>query len=814
MMWDFARELHLALRHLLRAPGPTVGMLISLGVGVGTCTTVFGWINATLLEPFPVVARSGEYMVLAARTSSGTLEPLSYPGFIDLRNSAGVFDNLVAAGVTLNALNVGDSTQDGHTERVFANFVSGNYFSSLGVNVELGRAFRPDEDSVAGRDAVIVISHGLWQRRFAGIAGVVGQTVRLNGIPHTVIGVADRGFTGTVVGLSVDLWIPIAMQPTLAPGAASLDDRGTRWVVGLGRLKPEISRGEIDARLLAASRSLSTRYPDSDDREATLVPIWRSPWGAQGGTGPVLLLFAGVVGFLLMLSCANAANLLLVRAVGRRREMALRLAMGASRLRVTQQLLTESLLLALTAGVVGLLVAYLSSDLILFFLPPTDSPFVFGRGVDGAVVAFGLTLAMLTVVLFGLAPALAASRADVVTALKEESVTTAPMRSRLRATLVVVQVALCVVLLVGAGLFLRSLQQARRVSPGFTADDVLLATYDLSPLGYDSQRGAILHRELVASAARIAGVETISSASRVPLGFTPVRSVKVAVDGYVPAPGEDVIAGVNVIGPEYFRTLRISVRNGREFSDADTSNSEAVAIVNETMARRYWTTRDVIGSSLRADNRTVRVVGVVADSKYRALTEEPTPHLYLPATQNYEPRMTMHLKTTARTEVVLPLLRADVQRLDPALVLSNVQSMQTHMGFATLVPRMSASLLAAFGGLALFVATLGVYGVVAFNAAARRRELGIRLAIGATPQSIGWLMIGDGLKLALLGTVVGVALAWAMARLIAGLLVGVELLDPLVFGGVTVVLITAAAIAALAPAVRASRLDAVNTLRA
>lgn len=581
----------------------------------------------------------------------------------------------------------------------------------------------------------------------------------------------------------------------------------------MGRLKAELSRADADARLHAVSRHLAAQYPDTDDRQALLVPIWRSPWGAQGGTGPVLLTFAGVVTFLLILSCANAANLLLVRAISRRREIPARLAIGASRARIVRQLLTESVLLALVAGSCGLTVAYLSSDLILFFLPPTDSPFVFGRGVDGTVVAFGLCLAFLTVILFGLAPALAASRPDVIIALKEAEGTIAATRSRLRGGLVVVQVALCVVMLAGAGLFLRSLQQAGRVSPGFSPDDVVLATYDLSQLGYGSERGTVFHQQLLARAASIQGIASASLAARVPLGFTPLRSFKVAVDGYVPASGEDLIVGANVIAPDYFRTLRIPLQRGREFSQRDMADSDAVAIINQTMADRYWGGRDALGLSVRIGERNLRIVGVVADSKYRSLSEDPLPHLYLPASQNYEPRMTLHLRTTTDAETALPLLRAEGQRLDPALILSNVQSLRTHMGFATLVPRMSASLLGTFGGLALFVATLGVYSVVAFVVATRRRELGIRLAIGASLRSIRMLMLRYGLMIAASGVIVGLLLVAVVARAITGLLVHVSPFDPLVLGSVVMVMIGAVFGASFVPAFRASRLDVMRVLR-
>jgi predicted permease len=523
-MWDVSRDLRIAVRLLIRTPGPTSGMLTSLAIGVGACTAVFSWINATLLEPFPAVAGSGEYVVLASRSPSGALEPLSHAAYGDLRDAAPVFDHLVAVGATLTALNLDTGPEGRHTERVFANFVSGNYFNELGLTPEIARVFGADEDRVPGRDAVVVISHSLWQRRFAGVPDIVGRPVHLNGRSCTIIGVADRRFIGTLVGLSVDLWAPIIMQPALVPAAAPLENRSVRWTLGLGRVKAGLSHAEAEARVRAASRHLAAQYPDTDDRQATLIPIWRSPWGAQGGTGPVLLMFAGVVCFLLLLSCANAANLLLVRAISRQRETATQLAIGASRGRIVRQLLTESVLLALVAGGVGLIVAYLSSDLMLFFLPPTDSPFVFGRGVDSAVVVFALGLGFLTVLLFGLAPALGASRRDVVTALKEAEGSVGATRSRLRRGLAVIQVAMCVIMLAGAGLFLRSLQEARRVSPGFSPDDVILATYEVSQLGYSSERGAIFHQQLLARAASIPGVETATLAARVPprLHATPV----------------------------------------------------------------------------------------------------------------------------------------------------------------------------------------------------------------------------------------------------------------------------------------------------
>jgi predicted permease len=811
-MRGLSHDLRVAGRLLIRTPGATIGMLASLAVGVGACTTIFSWINGILIQPFPALARSGHYVVLASQTPSGALEPLSYPGYLDIREAAPVFDNLVAAGVTLSALNLGLGQQGSEAERVFANFVSGNYFEALGIGTEIGRAFGGEEDRLVGRDPVVVISHGFWQRRFGAAPDIIGRTIHLNGRPSVVIGVADRRFIGTLVGLSVDLWIPIAMQPTLLAGAPPLGDRGARWILGLGRVKSQMARAEIDARLQAVTRRLATDFPDTDDRQAVLIPIWRSPWGAQGGTGPVLLMLAGVVGFLLLLSCANTANLLLARAVNRRREIAVRLAVGASRAQIVRQLLTESVLLALTAGMVGVAMAYVSADLVLTFLPPTDSPFVFGSGVDGAVVAFALVLAISTVLIFGLAPALQASRPDPIAVLKEEQGAIAGGATRLRGSLVVMQIALCVVLLAGAALFLRSLQNARGVFPGFDADGVMLATYDLSQLGYQTERGRLFHQRLLAQVARIPGVQTATVGARVPLGFAPLRSTTVAVDGYLAAPGEDLAVGTNVVGPDYFRTLRIPVQRGREFSTDDTSDSEPVAIVNETMAKRYWTAGDVIGATVRSGDQRLRIVGVVSDSKYRALTEAPMPHLYVPASQNYQPRLTLHFRTVAAA-AVLPLVRSEVQRLDASLVLSNVQSLRTHMGFATLVPRLSASLLGAFGALALFLASLGVYSVVSFVIAARRRELGVRLAVGASSGSIRALVVGHGLRLAGWGIVAGLLLSVALGRSIANLLVGVSSVDFVALGGVALLLLVVTAGASLVPASRASRLDVIRALR-
>jgi macrolide transport system ATP-binding/permease protein len=807
------RDLRISIRLLIKTPGATLGMLASLALGVGACTTIFSWINGILLQPFPAVASSGKYVVLASRTPSGTLEPLSYAAYGDIREAAPVFDHLVAVGVTLNRLNLAADQHRSHAEPVFANFVSGNYFDALGVNTQIGRGFREEEDRVPGRDSVVVISHGLWQRRFGSAADVVGRTIHLNGRPCLIVGVADRRFIGTLVGLSADLWIPIAMQPALLAGAAPLGDRGVRWVLGLGRVKAHIPRAEVDARLQASAQQLATRFPDTDDRQAALIPIWRSPWGAQGGTGPVLMMLAAAVGFLLLLSCTNAANLLLARAVGRRRDIALRLAVGASRSQIVRQLLVESMLLALSATMLGVGVAYAASDVVLAFLPPTDSPFVFGSGVDATVLAFALCPAIVTLVAFGLAPALQASRPDLVAVLKEEQGTTAAAASRLRSSLVVVQIALCVVLLACAGLFLRSLQHARHVSPGFSADGVMLATYDLSQLGYDERRGSLFHQQFLEYAASIPGVEAASLASRVPLGFTPLRSLTVTIDGYVGSPGEDRTVGTNVVAADYFRVLRIPVRQGREFSNADTSDSEPVAIVNETMAKRYWIAGDVIGSYVRSGQRNSRIVGVVADSKYRALAESPTPHLYLPASQDYQPRMTLHLRTSADPAAILPFVRAELQRLDAGLVLSAIQSLKTHLGVATLVPRLSASFLGSFGGLALVLASLGVYSVVAFVITARRRELGVRLAIGASSRSIQMLVIGHGLKLAGWGIVVGLMLAAAVGRSIGSLLVDVSPMDPLALSSVALLLVSVVVGVSLVPAIKASRLDVGRALR-
>jgi predicted permease len=806
-------DLRYAFRMLLKNRGVSAAAIISLGLGIGANAVIFTWVKAVLLEPLPGVANQGALVVVANQTRDGGYVSMSYPDYRDYRDAVTTLDGLVATEMT--TLSLGATTSAERAERLYGALVSGNYFDVVGVIAALGRTFRPDEDRAPNAAPVVVISDGLWHRRFGGDPSIVGRTISINGHQFSIVGVAPPAFQGTMVGIALDVWVPVMMQPQIVPGGDRLEARGLRWMQAMGRLKPGVSIDAAQAELDTIGRRLIAAYPRSNDGfTARVLPLSKSPWGAQFVLGPVLTVLMAIVAVVLLLACANVANLLLARALARRREVAIRLAIGASRARLARQLLTESLLLAIFGGAAGFVVAWLGSGVLMAFAPPTDVPVKLALGVDLKVLAFTCVVALATGLIFGLVPALQGTRPDVVVDLKDEAGSSGGhSRARLRNGLVIAQVSLSLLMLVAAGLFVRSFRNAQQMSPGFNAQGVLLATYDLFPNGYDEASGRQFHRRAMEQVAAIPGVSSVSLARRVPLGFDGSSSTRIRVDGYVPEPNESMQINYNVVGPDYFRTMQIPMLSGREPTSRDDLTAPRVVVVNAAMARRYWKRTDVVGQRIRIADNTLEVIGVVPTGKYQTLAEQARSFMYLPIGQTYAPQIVLHVRTAGDPAALAPAVRAAVAQLDPNLPLFDVKTLDAHMGFATFTPRLAASLLGAFGVLALVLAAVGLHSVLTYSVSQRTREVAIRLALGASPANVLSLVVRQGMWLLIVGLAIGMTIAYGALPLMSSLLIGISAKDPLTFAAVGALLAFVALAASYMPARRAARVDPIVALK-
>jgi predicted permease len=715
----------------------------------------------------------------------------------------------------ISAMNL---SQDDRAERVWGLLVSANYFDALQVRPILGRAFSPEDDRAPLEQPVAVISHGFWKRRFAGDAQVVGKPITLNGHTFTVVGVAPEDFRGTYLALTFDVYVPMMMQQWILPGANRLTDRHNHWLDSVAKLKPGVTREQAESNLNVIFQQLNKDFPDTTDAEGMrLYPMWRTPYGGIPVVAPVLLTLSAVVAVVLLIACANVANLLLARSSARRKEIAVRLSLGAGRWRLVRQLLTESVLLALLGGAAGLLMAAWSWEVLGSFVPPVKFPLAGEQGLDIRVLLFTFLVSIATGLVFGLAPALDASRADVVTTLKDETGAVAGGRGkvRLRHVLVVAQVSLSLVLLVSAALLIRSLQRAYAVEPGFNPRGVLLVGYGLFPSGYTKATGPSLHRQILERVAALPGVKSASLARRIPLGLggSGSSSTTVELEGYVPAPDETVLVFYNNVGPGYFHTMQIPIVQGREFTFQDESSAPTVAVVNEALADRYWPGRDPIGRSIRMGDSSLTVIGVVRNSKFRNLKEEPRPFMYLSLLQFYRPDVSVHARTSGDPVSLSAAVRSAIQSLDPNLPILTTLTLEEHITGATFQQRMGSSLLGAFGGVAMLMAAIGLYGVMAFGVAQRTREIGIRLALGAQRSDVLRLVVGTGARLVGVGIAVGLGVALLVTRFLSDLLFDVASYDPVVFSSVVVLLGATSLLASYLPARRASRVDPMVALR-
>lgn len=808
------QDIRFGLRLLRRNPGFSAVAILCLTLGIGANTAVLSWVEGVMLRPYPVAQDEDAIFVIAGTAPEATKgTEISWPDFKDFERSATTIQAFIADRI--NGAVVGLVNQK--AERAPGSVVSANYFDALGIKPILGRGFEPGEDIGRNAHPIVVISYQLWQRRFANDPKAVGSTIRLNGVPHTIVGVAPEGFYGTFVGYQFQFWVPASMQAVFDPGGYKLEDRGARWIEGYVRVKPGVSRAQAQAELTAIAARLETQFPSTNrGRGVMLKPLWQSPFNPMDALVPTLTIALVGVAAMLLIACANVGNLLLLKSVARRRELTIRLAVGAGRGRLIRQMLTEAIILSSIAGACGLVAAYWARGaLVLLFPPRGTTPLRLPADLDVRVLLVSVGIAFIATLLFGLIPAVLSSKVDLIGALKTDSAGAGGgrARARVRATLVFVQVAVSFVLIVGAGLVVESLYNMRTKSPGFDADRVLVTRIDLAAADYDLGRANLFKDRLIERIDRLPGVEGAAFVGGPPFAYAGGGSAAVAVDGYETQPGEAPAVDYTQIGPGYLRTLGIPLVAGREFTRDDNETSDPVAIVNEPMAARYWRGRDPVGSRLVAGGRALRVVGVARLSKYRDLMEPATPFFYLPLRQTTARGQTLMVRTTLAPSVMATPLAAEVRALDASLSPDQLVTMRQQINRMNQSTAMAVRLLTAFGAVALILAAIGLYGVMSFNVTQNARELALRLALGADPSSLLRRVLGRGLVLTAGGTACGAVAAVGLTRLLGTLLFEVSPRDPATFVMTSATLGLASTVACLLPALRATRTDPVTALR-
>jgi macrolide transport system ATP-binding/permease protein len=809
----FFADLRFGFRMLWRSPGFSILAILCLILGIGANGAVFSWVEGILFRPYPAVAHQERLFALTgmARGDPDATD-LSWPDFLDLQRSCTLFDSLIVTKITGTTLSIGD-----RAEVSTGSIVSANYFDAIGVQPILGRGFEPGEDSGRSAHPVTVISYQLWQGRFKGDPQIIGKTQRLNGVLHTIVGVAPQGFYGTFVGWAMQFWVPASMEEIFEGSGYKLEDRGARWIEAYARLKPGVTREQAQQEIAMVAKRLEKDYPDTNrGRSIKLWPLWQTPFNNAATMLPTLEIMLAVVIFVLLIACANVGNLLLVRSFARRHEMTVRLAVGAGRGRLVRQLVTEGLILAALGAAGGLLVAHWCRHALVLLLPVRGGVAMHLPGeIDWRVLALSAGVCLIATLLLGLVPAMQTRDLDLAGALKAESggVVGRGRRAWVRSGLVVMQVSLSFVLLVGAGLLLQSLQRIRNTSPGFSTHEVLETTVNLVQAGYEAQRAQNFQDELLDHVKALSGVESAAFARMTPLSYGSFSSTPIAVDGYQPPPEERPIVQYNEVGPDYFATMGIPLVSGREFNRADDEKSVPVAIVNETMAAKYWRGRNPIGERVQVKGRWMQVVGVSKDSKYQSVRETPKPFFYVPLRQNFARGPGLNIRTRLSPEAMTAALTREVHALDRNLALFEVITLQEQVDRSTSPQLVAVTLVGVLGGLALLLAAIGLYGVMSYAVSQSTRELGLRMALGATPSHLLRLVMSRGLALTAAGIVAGTVAALASTRLLGYLLYNVSPRDPLSFGSAFLVITIASLAACFLPAWRATRTDPLQALR-
>jgi predicted permease len=812
-MTSFWQDVRYSLRMIVKAPGYSAIAILTLALGIGANTTIFSWINSTLLNPIPGLANPQEVVALSLSRPSETSFPFTYPDVVAMRDGQTSF-----AGITASAPLPMSLTGKGNPERIWGTVASANYFTVLGVRPALGRVFLPAEEEKPGGAPVAVISDRLWQSHFGSNPNVVGQTIEINQHPYTIVGVTPAEFQGSQTGLRSEIWVPVMMVQQLMEQGDLIHDHHYFWMSVMGRLKPGVTPQQAQEELTLRLKSEIRNYPEEHKghEDVTVYPLWRSPLGVNQVFSMLLPMLMSIAGFVLLLACANVANLMLVRSVARRREIAIRMSLGASRWRLVRQSLIESLLLALAGGAAASIITLWTSGTLMRFLPKMDFPISLNIRTDPTVLFATFAISVLTGVIFGILPALRSSGEAPVGVLKEDagSVTSNLRKARLTSGLVVAQISLSLLLLICAGLFIRSFLSAQQMDPGFSPHNVLIASYDLFTAGYSADAGREFDRQLVAKLEALPGVQSVALSNTVPVGF-PEGSTSVKMDGYVPQANESMETQDTIVSPNYFKTMQIPILKGREFALRDRKDSQRVVIVSEAFVDRYWPHQEAVGKRVFSDltNEWFTVVGVARDSKASGLNDKPKPFLYLPLDQVYHATMIVNARVLGDPLAAGMAVENAIHELNPALVVFDVADLETRWQIASFQQRIAGTFVGAFGLLALVLATVGVYGVTSYTTRQRVHEIGIRMALGASKEDVLRLVMGQGLRLTLVGVGLGLAAAFGLTRFLKSMLLGVTSTDALTFFTVAVMLCAVALLACFIPALRAIRVDPVVALR-
>lgn len=802
-------DIRYAVRQLRHAPGFALTAVLTLALGIAANSTILSWISATLFNPIPAAKNTDRMLELqSGERSEHPAPPLSYADFADLRAENKSFSGMLAEHQDYVSI-----TGTAKPERIFAELTSADYFEVLGVQPRLGTTLISTRTNERAGAPIAVLSYQLWQEHFGGDPGVLGRAIELNLHPYTIVGVAPKGFKGIIPGLQTDIFLPMGMMQQVW-GWNPLEGRGRPFLNVLGVLRPGVNQRQADNELNVLMQRIVTQYPQDHqgNNQISTDPMWRTPFGVNvymAGTLPILLALAAL---LLLLACANVANLLLVRSVARRREFAIRVSLGAGRWTLVRQLMIEDVMIALAAGGVALAGTVWTSHGMSAFLPSVNLPLVLDGNLDRRVLLATILVSLLTAAVSGAVPALRASKLSPASVLKDEALSSSggPNKSRLTSGLVIGQIALSLLMLTSAGLFVRSLQKAQQADPGFNADRVLLMTFDLSPLGYTDKAGTAFERQLLERVRQMPGVEAATLADFSPLSFT-IHSDSELPEGYVRRVHEDMQMDRGSVGSGYLALIRTPMLAGRDFNDNDMDGAVPVAIVNEAFVDRYWPGQDAIGKRIYDGHRWNTVVGVAANAKYRRLVYDPTPLVLKPLI--YDDEAILHVRTKADPMAMAGAVEQTIHSLNGNLPVYSVTTLKENVRGGSMFQRLAVMLAGSFGVLALLLSAVGIYGVVAYATRQRTHEIGIRIALGAGKGTIMRQVFRQGVVLTAAGLACGIVVSLILTRFLRGMLYGVAATDAITFVVVPMVLAAVSLFATFLPARRAASVDPIQALR-
>jgi len=814
-MESLLQDVRYSLRMLCKNPGFGAVAVLTIAIGIGASTTIFSWLRAVLLNPLPGASQPERVVALESLTPSAEWVPTSYLDFQDFRDHLKLIESTTVAIPA--DLAVGNERS---VERIWGELVSGNYFDVLRVRPELGRFFsKAESGDEQNSNAVVIISHSLWSSRYHSDPSVIGTTLRINRYPYTIIGVAPEGFHGSMPGLSLQMWAPATMFGQLSStGNWMLRDRKTRMFRVLARLAPEVTLEQARAEVESLAKIMAEADADTNQgMSATLLPLWKSHYGIQDSLLAPLSILMGACGLVLLIVCANVANLLLSRTVARQKELSVRLALGASRSRILCQLLTESFLIAASGALVGLVISQWLAGSLRWLVPSSSVPDMVRPPIDTGVLVFTVVLAFAVAAIAAIVPAIHSARGDVNEMLKEggRSGTSSVHSHRLRGLLVTSEVTLAVVALIGAGLFVKSFQLARAIQPGFDPHHVAVSQMNLSAAGYDARQADAFCVRLREALERQPGVTAVSYGDYIPLSVSAGSWEDLQIQGYVPGPNENMKFYRNLVAPGYFNLMKIPLLQGRDFNLRDDTTNQPVMIVTQEFVRRFLPNRNPIGQKVHGWGRWFTVVGVAQDSKIYRLTENASPYFYVPIRQIYRPEMGLkfYVRSSAPPNEAVAALRREAQAIDPVVPVFGAMPLEEYIAASLFTQKIAASLLGTLGSVALLLAAIGLYGVMAYSVAQRTNEIGIRVALGAQPFDVLRMIVRESMALAFPGLVAGAILATALARVVSASLVEVSPRDPAIYAATAVFTVLITLCAAAGPARRAAKVDPMVALR-